>query len=355
MFKIFGYSTLILFFTNCQVNTHQQNEQINTSFSLEDLEEPILLRSESILTAESLFPRAVNLTRNFIVLAEHEADTLLSIYDRFSYVFVGKVGINGVGPGEIDVPWDVNSNLYSDFIWVNQPQIKRYSGFDLAVPSVYSTSEIALQEGLKFARDLVFASDTSFFAVTGTSSEKYEYYNLKGRKMGGIGSWYTRLPKDLPPHAAATLFQGQLRASPDLSHFVFASLKTDIIDIIDANEKSIRTTSGPLNYMEGYTLEQVGKYKRLVFQPEETYYMYTDIKLTESKIYALFSGRTFNEVNYTKDQYNDLVIVFDYKGNMLHSYKLDQSIYGSLAVDEENGIFYGISFDDNPRLLSFRF
>ena len=68
-------------------------------------------------------------------------------------------------------------------------------------------------------------------------------------------------------------------------------------------------------------------------------------------IYALYIGKDYKFIS----DFNNLnrIFVFDYKGNIVNQYTLDYPL-ASFTVDEENGIIYGLTIDQNPNVVAFK-
>ncbi|AUP78668.1 BF3164 family lipoprotein [Flavivirga eckloniae] len=77
---------------------------------------------------------------------------------------------------------------------------------------------------------------------------------------------------------------------------------------------------------------------------------------SENYIYILYSGKP---VGTTKESYNkarlcDMIYVFDWEGNAIKKYRLDQDVT-SIALDEKNNLLYASSYGDgSPYIVKYK-
>lgn len=80
---------------------------------------------------------------------------------------------------------------------------------------------------------------------------------------------------------------------------------------------------------------------------------YMDIMAGDEYIYALYFGKSA-DLYYQNGELSKEIFVFDYDGKLLKTYTLDYSLV-SLAVDEENMRFFGISSHEDPNVVIFEY
>jgi len=76
-----------------------------------------------------------------------------------------------------------------------------------------------------------------------------------------------------------------------------------------------------------------------------------DIIAGDEFIYALYFGKSA-DLFYQNGELSKEIFVFDYAGKLVKTYSLDHSLV-TLAVDEENKRFFGISSDKDPNVVIF--
>jgi hypothetical protein len=80
-------------------------------------------------------------------------------------------------------------------------------------------------------------------------------------------------------------------------------------------------------------------------------YFYTYVVAGEVYIYALYFGKSV-DLYFQEGELSREIFVFDYTGNLVKTYTLDHPL-NSLAVDEKNKRFFGISSDRDPNVVLF--
>ncbi|MDN3688064.1 hypothetical protein [Cyclobacterium jeungdonense] len=70
----------------------------------------------------------------------------------------------------------------------------------------------------------------------------------------------------------------------------------------------------------------------------------------KERTYGLHLGKSFRNIS-DPDKLNR-VFVFDYHGKILNQYSLDYPLTG-FTVDEDNGIIYGLTVDEEPNVVAF--
>ena len=194
---------------------------------------------------------------------------------------------------------------------------------------------------------LIAAKGFSFVIATGLYNKgRYLYYDLNSQT--------SRCFLDYPDHkdypnirnlTKAILYASNiLRIRPDESAFVCADMYSGLVDFCRIVGSSIeRVRMVRLHYPEVNIEERpsldVAYYRdnRLGF---------ADVAVSQERFYALYSGRTINDFG-NDASLGDILLVFDWEGNLLRSYRLDASV-ANIAYDPEENALYGLisGFED---------
>ncbi len=75
---------------------------------------------------------------------------------------------------------------------------------------------------------------------------------------------------------------------------------------------------------------------------------YYDVKSTEDKIFALYSGQVIQNGEY---HYNT-ILTFDWNGKPLRIYKLDIPLV-SFDIDAKNNRIYGLNVENKPIIVEY--
>jgi len=137
-------------------------------------------------------------------------------------------------------------------------------------------------------------------------------------------------------------------ASPDKNKFIVAGRLRDYIDVLDKASGKILSIRGPIDeipefevdYSQGYPMAAVLSDRVSCFGSFAG----------KSLLYALYIGKDYK---YISDSYKpNRIFVFDYQGNIVWHYTLDYPLT-SFTLDEENGIIYGLTINQEPNVVAF--
>ena len=84
---------------------------------------------------------------------------------------------------------------------------------------------------------------------------------------------------------------------------------------------------------------------------------FSDVQVTENAIYAVFHGRSFQEIarnaqKGTKLDGGQYIYVFSLNGEPLKKYVLDHYVYG-ISVDEQRGVIYVTDVNRDEPILEY--
>lgn len=76
---------------------------------------------------------------------------------------------------------------------------------------------------------------------------------------------------------------------------------------------------------------------------------FTDITVSDSRVYAIYSGKTYREAKQKFQQCGKL-LVYDWNGNLQNSYELDTDLT-RISYDSSENAVYGLTKNTNPTLV----
>ena len=197
---------------------------------------------------------------------------------------------------------------------------------------------------------MTWASDTSLMVSMVDGNDKYLEVSLQGDTLNTFGTWDSMLDrKDIPYNVISSIHQGEIMASPDKSKFIVAGRIRDYIDVLDKVSGRILSIRGPVDEIPEFEVDYSQGYPMAAVLSDRVSYFGSFAG--ENLIYALYIGKDYKIIS----DFNNLnrIFVFDYKGNIVNQYTLDYPL-ASFTVDEENGIIYGLTIDQNPNVVAFK-
>ncbi|MDD6891535.1 MAG: BF3164 family lipoprotein [Bacteroidales bacterium] len=154
--------------------------------------------------------------------------------------------------------------------------------------------------------------------------------------------------RSLNPHFRAMAYQGPFRITPS-GKMAFATANSKIMYIYRLEQDRLQPVNIQAEWYSDYMPESnKGGGFSVVFKSSVV--AYRDLSLSDSRIYALYSGRLYRE----KGWYCQYIHAYDWEGNLKEQYQLDVPII-FFCVDESARRIYGIASQPNPELVQFEF
>lgn len=323
------------------------------TFYPEDVPAPDSLQGKKLNLSALLNPNAILWTGKFLVVAERKAlDYHLHVVDPDSERLIKTIGKDGMGPGEIVAAHQLQRGKSVNECWVYDHAQKLMALFDLESPDELYQKAFRQPENMYLAIDMRWASDSSLMCQMADGDDKFVIYDTLGNRLSTHGTWSQMLEdRSPPPNVIKSVHQGKSSTSPDRKKYVQVGLLRDYIEILDLPSGKIISVRGPeqnipefeVDYSAGYPMAQLTNMSRP--------YFYTYAVAGEEYIYALYFGKSV-DLFFKEGELSRKIFVFDYTGNLLKTYALDHSLF-SLAVDEKNKRFFGISSDEDPNVVIF--
>ena len=130
-----------------------------------------------------------------------------------------------------------------------------------------------------------------------------------------------------------------LRVRPDGGAFVCADMYSGVIDFCRVTADSIeRVRLVRLHYPEVEVSET--PYPRAVYC-QENRFGFLDVAVTEDKVYALYSGKTY-KMDRGRAFESNCLLVYDWTGNLIWTLYFGDALTG-ISYDREEGMLYGIT------------
>ncbi|HRW62321.1 MAG TPA: BF3164 family lipoprotein [Bacteroidales bacterium] len=293
-------------------------------------------------------------------------DTFLLVVDYFDNTWLNIFSINtgkqikrdlnsGKGPNEIQRPYKITVtgertfDIYDIFT-------KRLLSYDIDDILSEKKSTPFLKEDFKSdtARflQILRLPDNKFFGTGIIFGGKYCVVNKKDALCEAFGEY----PADEKHNNAGynilgAAYQGLLELKPDGSKIVWANLKSPILEIIEIKDDKfevIKKINFGLPLYDEYE-DEMGGFSAETHENNKL--GFRDINVTNEYIYALYSGRTFEEFD-DKAIKCEYILVYDWEGNPLKKMKLERDV-NSITVTLDNKYIYAIAETPFPRIIRY--
>lgn len=291
-------------------------------------------------------PIRMFLEKNVMYLSNLHTESLLQIMDLDSERTIGEYIPFGSGPDEmlsISRIQKVDSLLY---LYDSMKQrIEVLSIVDYNINHLYSMNYS------NYFEDFGILSDNNIVSlVVDVTPEKLFYF--KGDSLlKNVGEYpQINTKEEMSELEKISGFASSLAVNLSKDRIVVVHKQTDLIEIYNIEGKLFKRIHGPDHFFPIVNTKKRGEYQTLAAEPGKSRDAYFYPVPDDELFYVLYSGKAvYPEL---KNYLNDWVLVFDWDGNPVTRYKLEEPIYG-LALDAENRILYGLS--DSPEYHVLRY
>jgi len=329
------------------------SDYIIRTFGPEDIPAPDALKGKKLNLPALLNPKSILWTGKYLVVAERKAlDYHLHVVDPDSERLIKTMGKDGMGPGEIVAAYQLQRGKSANECWVYDHTQKLMALYDLESSDALYQKAFRQPEKMYLAVDMLWNSDSTLICQLADGDEKFVIYDTLGNQLSNYGLWSQMLEdRDLPPNVIKSVHQGKSSISPDHKRYVKVGLLRDYIEILDLTKGTITSVHGPEQTIPEFEVDYSAGYSMAQFTDMSRLHYYKDAVAGNEFIYALYFGKSA-DLFYENGELSKEIFVFDYAGKLVKTYTLDHSLV-SLAVDEENKRFFGISSDRDPNVVIF--
>lgn len=295
-----------------------------------------ILTGRNLTTADSLgFPAGLVARGPYLFVLDILPGKALHVIDRKDGRYLAGYGPKGEGPGEFRSPWVVALDSEGS-IWVSDPGLGRITRVRLRVDED-ERLELTTAESVAFERQ------GASYAVTPFGSGRFAALGLfDGGEVGVFDSAGVFLGSTAPLNAfdepfgvRVTSTLSDMAVHPNGEYVAIARRLAGQVTIVDIERDTTFQASVPVPFQPQLDVTPEGGAERT----PNTRYAYADIVCTAEVILALFSGRTEAEEEHQVlggDAWlGDEVHVFDWRGNLLDVFRLD-NVASGLAVEGDS-------------------
>lgn len=346
---LIGLTTFVLL-TAC---TPQTRKDINT---YKDFPQTVELRAEMVPIDTALFryPFRIRTQGDTVVVMDlHGADHFFHAFTGEGLDYLSSFGKRGEAPTEVILA--ENIRLCPDGWWMLDSGKGKLSRLNVSNHWTEPVAEVTLNEK-DILRPLDFTRDEEGrFIVPDYSGEaRFCLADSNGQLLQRLGTIPTANEEALrnARPALAQAWRSFIDYNPHNGLLVAATQLGEVLEIYQLRDSAWHTVC-------------MGPNGEPQFQVSQGYGIPTgimgfgDVQVTDSAIYAVFSGRTFKELMQSAQQGKNLpeggryIYAFSLRGEPLCRYALDRHISG-FHVDEEKGIIWATDVNRDQPVCRFR-
>lgn len=356
--NLFFFTALIFF--SC---TGTKEETGKKYFSNNDLPDPIELKGHKYNFPQIINPRGILVTSSKAIVFERKNvdNNKFHIIDLKTESYVQSKGIDGLGPGEISVITQVEALNEHNKILTFDPEVRVFSKFDLLDTNRLAEYQFRSPETAYFVTEATFTSDTSFIGNAVDGWTKYLHLTISGDTLALFGDWKDmirgqELPngikeEEMDANLVSSVFQGPIKINADKTYAVKIGAVSNYIDIIRIEDQEILTIYNPDEYIPNFNVSYSGGYQMASFDSQNLT-MYLDVFAGKESFFVLYVNKPYKQLSDTENL--NKIFEFDYNGKILANYQLDFPLLG-FSVDEKNKNIYGVTIEEEPNLVKFKY
>ena len=287
-----------------------------------------------IVNTDALIGRPAGLcctdTRLFIL--DRYENRFLTIIDTKNNKSLGRELTIGGGPGEVSAaPVFVTLSNNGKQLDVYQRNTFKYCTYD------FTDDKLSHIETINIERSPanIVAIENGFVGI-GMMYEngRYGIYNNQGDLIQETGV-YPNYDKSMDHHSRFFIDQGHLCSHPNGTHFALGTIYSDNVEFFSSKNGEIKLLK---RYGKGIVNGKMENNLLIIDKSNITGYKGT--YTSEKYCYMLYSGKPYGD-NPNQSLWSENIFVFDWNGNFVKSYRLDNEVR-HFCVDEINNVIYGV-------------
>lgn len=333
------YILLVVVLISCKNSKNSEsNEHIYIDY------QRINLSGHIIGSAEGM-----HLVDSFLIILDSKTDSLFHIINLQNMRWK-EFGTKGQGPLEFLHPFHFHhAGKEIVGVW----DLFKSSMTNLYINNIYQNKALQQQKILSINDNRsTFASlPTKYNTFISQGAYEDGMFKLLDQK-GNLIKYFFEYPyknteeKNIPTKTRALTYQGQMMASPSLDKFCFACIYAPIISFYCIHKDSIELIK---SNNKGYPSYIFDNESSIITSRNKA--AYSQIFTTNEHIYALYSGRSW-------DEYKNLFLrsqkieVYNWDGTLTKTYTTSIPLT-LICVSPDNKKIYAIADDPDPQLLVF--
>lgn len=342
MNRIFINCFILVLLTGCSSSSSKKEIALQT------------LQHETIEIPDMLLgaPGGIQKLGNGLLIMDYKSDSIFHYVNLKHKKYEGQFGRKGQGPDEFIHLTSLQP--YSD---------KVVCGYDIMKREIKKIELDSLNNRVKGSTWKKW-TDKWIFDVTPYKHNQFvgngcfndlmfAVFDSKGTPIDTDGEYPYKDEdeKNIPVLNRALAYQGIMRVTPK-GRLAFATMCAKMLFLYEIRDNHLVQHKVVIDRYADYKVDHSGgKASYSVSHNGNLPVCYRDLSVTESRIYALYSGRSFKEYGLAEWECS-YIYIYDWEGNQQALYQLDLPLL-CFCVDEQSGFIYGIANNPEPTLVCF--
>lgn len=338
--------TIIAFQFSCnQLDKAYANKEIQF-YDKSEYKNYYELSSKKIIsvTDSLISPVEMEIVNNSIILLDSKSERACHVIDIEKEKHIGSFGKKGQGPGEILVPWKVSKKDNNSFI-IYDVAGKKILGYEIDSITNGGSPFIEKKINEKGICSMVTMVDsTIYFTSDLTATNRIFKENTLNGTIEGYGELLNNYKK-VADHNFGQACRGVMAVNK--GKIVISYLYAPYFEIFNLADKKFKSILTIEKFPPIFNEIQLGDYKKFS-TTLDTRLGFLDVSMTDKFIYLLYSGEKM--VDHKNDE-GKFILVFDYEGNPITQYKLDEFVTVFKVYNDKT--IYAIKKDIKAELIKY--
>lgn len=346
---------VILFLSACTLDTSVSSDLIDvvSPNSFQDKSFDSITSLKSMGFNDTVVHNPVRVALNdsilFSIDANYGTDTLVRCFSLFDKRYLGAIFLKGNGPGELLSAATLGLSADSSSFWTFDITKQLWKG--RCCNELYDHISLPNSDckNLNLKDTALLAKDNPIWLQNGyvvkslfKYKERFFIYDSAMNSCRSAVNPYMQFKEVYAPSIMADIFSTQMCTNPDRTIIVLAGKYLDLIEIYDSDGNLKKMLKGPQKGFDFRFDVERSMNNSVCVKSKDSRKAYLAVRATQSKIYALYSGKTKEDKEHYS--YSKTLYVFSLTGELLFKYILDKPVM-DFVVDEKRKCIYATSID----------
>lgn len=300
-------------------------------------------------------PYQVLVVDSFLMLYDSDNEHIGSFFNAYTGEFLQRFGKIGRGPEEFLMPVEISFDKKNETLNI----FERSAGRLTHLKNLFNKEcGNVPQDRVSFTNNQGYTGfvrriGDSAYVASGEFENRFAVFDSNGEIFKTTQDYPIYEGVNISDNLLYIAYQNMLEVNSTNNHFAAASIYCDNIEFFKFEENDL-TLIKRYGFIMPEFVDMSNNDSKML-QPSESNKMgFLDISSDENYIYCLYSGRSINDYGTRSQAFKgEDIFVFDWKGNPITRYKLNEEIV-KFTVDSRSKIIYAIAHTPEPVILKFQ-
>lgn len=297
-------------------------------------------------------PSSVAYLAGRLIVIDRGADLMIHVLDALSGRTLYRFGRRGGGPGEFQGPWDILTGRTLSEFWIFDTSLRRMTSVDLdrdfPEGRFVPRRSVQLAGGTEL-NSLRWTSGGLLLATGFVSDGLFAVYDSLGRQLPSRGAWSFGDARS-STFVRQQAYPTKIATDAGQSRIAVATGYSDRVEFYEASGRRIGVAERPFGFEPVYVVTGKGA-NQLIASPPDMRDGYVAIRVSDSRVYALFSGRRYGDFK-ARASFARHVHVYSWTGRLLAVLALDADVL-DFAIDADERWLYAVKHDPFPGVVAY--